>query len=459
MTFVRIFIVLLLACAVFPLMSLAQSSTDVETRKAQLEQQLAEIEREMAKQQAVLDQKTGERKTLESAVAILNAEISKAKLSIRARQIKIDQLTGQIGKRQNTIVSLDERLRKEKESLGELIRKSYELSNYSAADFMLSGEDLSDALQDLDTFAAIKEELADSFDFITTTKGATIAEKEVLEVRREDESELKRLQEEEKKKIEAKEREKAQLLKTTKGQESEYQKILNTTKKTAAQIRAELFALRDTKAISFGAALEYANFASSKTGVRPALLLGVLKQETDLGKNLGTGTWTKDMHPTRDVPIFPYITANLGLKPDDMPVSKKPSYGWGGAMGPGQFIPSTWACYGGYINTSTGKCGKNPDGSYAGPWEYDASKDRVRKLLGKNSPSNPWEPRDAFMATAMLMMDNGAAAGTRAAERLAALRYFAGWTNASNPAYAFYGDGVLGHADYFQQQIDILKGN
>ncbi|HEX8946600.1 MAG TPA: hypothetical protein VF829_00040, partial [Candidatus Paceibacterota bacterium] len=127
----------------------------------------------------------------------------------------------------------------------------------------------------------------------------------------------------------------------------------------------------------------------------------------------------------------------------------------------GQFIPSTWVCYAGLVNVNTGDCANSArslswNDYWQGPWKYVASKDRVRKLTGGGDPSNPWNNEDAFMATAMLMADNGAAAGTRSAERMAALRYFAGYSNASNPAYAFYGDGVMGHADDFQQMIDQL---
>ena len=49
------------------------------------------------------------------------------------------------------------------------------------------------------------------------------------------------------------------------------------------------------------------------------------------------------MHPNRDRPVFAVIAQTLGFNPDDLPVSRKPWYGWGGAMGPAQFIPSTWA--------------------------------------------------------------------------------------------------------------------
>ncbi|MEK7521733.1 MAG: hypothetical protein AAB599_02965, partial [Patescibacteria group bacterium] len=57
---------------------------------------------------------------------------------------------------------------------------------------------------------------------------------------------------------------------------------------------------------------------------------------------------------------------------------------------------------------------------------------------------------------AMLMADNGAAKQTLAAERLAALRYFAG-SHYKNPAYAFYGDAVMGFAARFQQDINQLS--
>jgi len=62
------------------------------------------------------------------------------------------------------------------------------------------------------------------------------------------------------------------------------------------------------------------------------------------------------------------------------------------------------------------------------------------------------------MATAMLMADNGAGTQTPAAERLAALRYFAGWGGATNRAYAFYGDGVMEFAAQFQRDINQLNG-
>ena len=134
------------------------------------------------------------------------------------------------------------------------------------------------------------------------------------------------------------------------------------------------------------------------------------------------------MKPNRDVDPFMAIVNELGINPYGQVVSCPPSYGYGGAMGPAQFIPSTWDLY----------------------------KKRIGKTSGQNPP-NPWDPRTAFIASALLMMDNGADKGTFYSERLAALRYFAGWTNAKKPAYGFYGDGVMGLAEKYQGLIDVLE--
>lgn len=418
-----------------------------EERRARLEAELRGIEGEIAQQQQLVESKQGERQTLERDVSILNAKIKKAQLGLKARTIDIQRLGTQIGDKQIVINELNDRLERQRQSVGQLIRKTHELDDFTFVEVMLGNENLSTFFEDVDRFQVIKESLRDSYIDLTDIKDSTFEQKTSLEDKQSTEVELKKLQELEKQEIEARETEKGKILKVTKGEEAAYQKLLKEKQKTAAQIRSMLFELRDSSAIPFPEAVRLAKLASAKTGVRAAVILGILTQETRLGANLGVaGVWSKDMHPTRDQPIFKVITATLGLNPDTIPVSRAPSYGYGGAMGPSQFIPSTWAIYGGY----------KKDG--AGNWTYSAGDDVIRQINAKGSPSSPYDNQDAFIATGLLMRDNGANAGTYAAERLAALRYFAGWGNASNPSYAFYGDGVMGHTTRIAEEMKILEG-
>lgn len=460
----RRFFFFIFGCVIFVAPDLAQAQSvaqAVTERQQNLQNQLNIIESQIAAQQQLLDVAQGQRQTLQTQIDAFNAEIKKTQLQIQAINLTITKLNGDIGVRNRTLTQLSDRLAAEKESLAQILRQTQMIDTYSAVTVALGSQGVSEFFSDLDAFTSIKSALADSFNQIEKTSASTEAEKEALQTRLAEQEQLRTVAQLAKQAVQVQEKEKQQLLTQTKGIEANYQKVLTASKKTAAQIRSELFMLRDSASIPFGLALTYAKAAERATGTRAAVTLGVLKQETNLGENLGTGTWRVDMAPKRDQPVFTYITSALGLDPDKMPVSKKPWYGWGGAMGPGQFIPSTWVCYGGFINVNTNTCAPTASATdfWQGPWKYVASKDRVRKLLGASAPSNPWNAEVAIMATAMLMADNGADARTPAAERLAALRYFAGWTGAKNPAYAFYGDGVMGFATRFQADIDQLGGS
>ncbi|HJL55627.1 MAG TPA: lytic murein transglycosylase, partial [Candidatus Paceibacterota bacterium] len=389
----------------------------------------------------LLSDKQRERVSYERDVAILDAQIEKARLSIRARDIVIQKLGQDINGKEEVIGGLNEKLGREKQSLAQLLRKTNEIDNISLVEVVMGNQNLSDFFEDLDSFDSIKIALQGSFVEIANTKDMTQSQKRVLQGKQEEEFELRDIQRQQKMKIEKQEADKQAIVDATKGVEAEYQKLIKAKEKSAAQIRTELFTLRGSAAIPFEQALELANIASAKTDVRPAFILGVIAEESNLGENVGTGTWKIDLYQCyqsigyitaaeKQKAAFLKITSDLGLNPDTLPVSRKPWYGCGGAMGPAQFMPTTWALY----------------------------VDRIAKATGHNPPS-PWDNGDAFMASAILLMDNGADKGTAYSERLAALRYLAGWKNAEKSSYAFYGDDVMALTAKYQKLIDILQNS
>ncbi len=450
-------LVFVLVCAVLfalPLFSYAARNDDnddeddkqdeIEEREEELQKQLEAKMKEIAAISIFANQKSQERVSLERDVALLEAEIKKTQLQIQARNINIKQLGGEINERGNTIVALQEKYERQKASLAALLRTTNEIDNYSLVELALSKQNISEFFRDLDSFDSINIALQDSFHEIKVTKTDTEIEKKSLEVAHTKEVDLKYLQEVEKKKIEAREAEKEQVLTVTKGQESLYNQILAQKRAEAARISAQIFALRDTEGIEFGDALKYAREASKLTGVRTAFLLGILKQETNIGNNLGScvvsdlktgetksvtsGTiFANGIHPTRDLPVFQTLMKELGREPLSTKVScPLASGGYGGAMGPSQFIPSTWN---GYISRLQGMLGVYPD---------------------------PWNPRHAFIASAIFLADLGAAAGGYTAEHQAAARYYAGgnWATAGQG----YANSVMNHAQTIQTtMIDPIE--
>ncbi|MDR3546791.1 MAG: lytic murein transglycosylase [Candidatus Pacebacteria bacterium] len=446
--------------------STSSSSSDVAAKRAALQAQLNQLDAEIAQTQSTLNTLGSQDKSLSNQISTLNAQIKKSQLQLQATQVQIEALQSNIVIHSNTITTLSGQLDSEQQSLAQIIRQTDAIDHYSLVEVVLSAQDVSSFFGDLDSFDAIKQELGSSYTQITTTVSATQNEKLALEDQQTQAQQLATEQKLEENQIKSEEAQKQVLLSQTKSQEATYQGIYKVQQQTIAQIQAELFALAGGSGqISLPTAISLAKTAGADTGVDPALILGILKQETNIGQNVGTANYLDAMSPTRDVPEFLFITKLLGIDPNSVKVSAAPSYGWGGAMGPAQFIPSTWACYAGIVNSTTGVCGKGTDGTYAGPWEYNASKDRIAKLAGHpSSPSNPWNNLDAFVAVGLLMSDNGAPAdignspGCPSSGCEAALRYFAGWGNADNPAYAFYGDDVMAFAAQFKSDISTLAG-
>ncbi len=410
----------------------------VAAERAKLEEELKGLESQIDGYRTLIQGKQNEAVSLERDLSIIQTEIKKAKLAIQARTLSIKQLTETIGEKSEFVGELLRKVNREKESLAELLRQLNTLGDTTLVELMLGYENMSDFFVDVDSMDSVQKLIHNSLDEIEVTKANTQEEVDTLSQRKQEESDLKAIQELERRRIEQKESEQKNILKVTRGQEKAYQDVLKLSERDAAKIRSQLFLLRGSAAIPFEKAIEYANLAFQKTGVRPAFLLGVLSEESELGANLGSGNWKTDLYncyikigyktsAEKQKTAFLAITAALGLDPDLMPVSKAPYYGCGGAMGPAQFMPTTWQLY----------------------------QDAIAAKTGHNPPS-PWDPKDAFMASALLLKDNGAAAGGAVAERRAALKYLAGG-NWQKKAYAFYGDDVMALAAKYQEQIDILS--
>ncbi len=442
-----------LVCMVFLPTHAVLAETETE-RRLRLETELQNVERQILTQSRIVEDKQLERQSLERDITLIEGQIKQAQLGIHARSVAITQLSDQIGEKEVVLSILEEKLKKQRESLADLVRKSSLMTDYSLVEVMLSKQRFSEFFTDIATFNSLKESLNESVGILYDIRRDTVSQKEQLSTKQETEAEMKRIQELQKKEIETKERAKEQILTVTKGEEKAYQQLLESQQKTAAQLRSQLFdLLGGGGGIPFPEAVRLAKYAETKTGVQAGLILAILEQETNLGSNLGSCIYNdlkggkEVMHPDRDAPIFVAVATILGFdarsKQVSCPImSNGARYGWGGAMGPSQFIPSTWAIYGGIVNNGSG-------------WAYSQDSDAIRRINGGSLPANPFNNQDAFLATALLLRDNGAT-GTYSQDRLAALLYYAGWGGASSPANAFYGDQVMNRKARLDGDIKIL---
>ncbi len=412
-----------------------------ETERAELEAELAKLEREIAQNEVTIATYKKQGNTLQSEINSLNAKIAKLNLQLKAITLTLQKLDSDMVTTQSEIVHKETSIGEYKESISSILQTLYEQDNQSMIELVMANPKFSDFFLDVNNLLALQDSLRETLIKVIELKNELIDQKETLALQYEDTEQLRLYQQQQAQAAKLTESEKKNLLTVTKGQESKYQAVVAEKKKSAAQIRSRLYELLGGGELPFGEAYNLAKIAADATGVRPALILAVLDRESALGRNVGKCTYDTNpyyptqatnkttMHPTRDIPPFLAITKELNLDPTSVfvscPIPRDGAYG--GAMGPAQFIPSTWVGY----------------------------KDRIAAITG-NKPASPWNNLDAFVATALYMKSAGAVSGNIASEKMAAAKYYAGgnWQSYLNT----YGARVVERAQEFQEDINVLIG-
>lgn len=410
-----------------------------------LKDQYEELQKEIAGLNKQIAETQAKKGTLQGDVSALNAQIAQAQAQIKAKNIEIKKIGGQIETKTAAINQLSAKIDRGHESLAAFLRQQDQVDDLSLVEIALAADNAFSLFNDVDNIVTVQAGLNTEFAKVRDARSQEEAARKALAAQQAAASDAKFVVQTKEAEINQNKQEKTQLLAITANQESQYKQVLAQRQAEAAQIRARLFPLRDTGTIAFGDAVRYAQAAGSKTGVRPALILAILSQESDLGANVGnclitdlttgdgkgknTGTpFSGVMKAPRDTVPFKTITEALGKDWSTTPVSCPQPGGYGGAMGPTQFIPSTWML-------------------------FDA---RIKAALGVPA-TNPWNAEHAIMATALYMEDVGAAGGGYSAERDAACRYYSG--QPCSVAGATYGNSVIAKATNFQNDIDFLKDN
>jgi len=421
---------------VFAQLSPQEERQSLERELKQLEEKIAQYEKDITKTEE-------EKKTLQNQIYSLKKKIEKLDLQIYQSNLMIKELGFQIKDTEISIQKTSLKIEDCQQRLAHILRAIYEEDQRSFVEVLLSEPKISDFFDNLIALESLSSKNQELLEEVKALKSDLGEQKESLSEEKEDTERVAKIQTLQKQQSEEARKEQEQILKMTEAQYQKYLKEKQEMEKKAAEIRARIFELVGvTKAPTFGEALEIAKYAANLTGIRPAFLLAILQQESAIGKNVGqcyltnpttgegvrvsTGAKAqKTMNPTRDVPHFLSITEELGRDPYKTFVSCPMSYGWGGAMGPAQFIPSTWARY----------------------------RDRLSAILGR--AADPWNIKDSFLAAALYLSDYGAKTKTEDGEWKAAMIYFSGSTK--NSAFYWYANNVLKIAAGFEKDIEAIE--
>jgi membrane-bound lytic murein transglycosylase B len=438
-----IFISILFLAFCFTSFSVFAQDLAVEERQA-LEEELKQLEEKIAQYDADITKTQQEKNTLQSQISLLKKQIEKLNLQIQQNNVMIKDLGFQIKDTESSIDQTSLKVKESREQLASVLQTIYEEDQKSPIEVLLTENEISDFFNNLMYLENLNSKNKDLLDDIKDLKLELEGQKESLDEEKGSLENLVKIQGLQKQESESSRKTQEATLKLT---EAQYQKSLQEKKATeqmVAEIKSRIFELIGVpEAPNFGEALAIAKSVESITGVRSALLLAVLTQESNVGKNVGQcylkntttgagltfkGTAINNvMKPSRDVQPFLTITQELGRDPFNTLVSCPIASvgGYGGAMGPAQFIPSTWMSY----------------------------RDKLKEINGR--AADPWNIKDAFLAAALYLQKFGADSQTYNAEWKAAMIYFSGTTNTK---YRFYGDSVMALATNYAKDIKEIEG-
>ncbi len=411
----------------------AADTTSVQSQaneRTALESQLKDLETQINQYEDQVTSYQKQGSSLKGEISTLNSKISKLNLQIQAINLTLSSLNQKISETQGQIQTTQDTISQNKQTLAVLLQNLYKNDSVSLVEIFIKHPQLSDFFGDLNNLTLLQNNVRVSIGQITDLQNQLKDKEAQFALAKADAQSVKQYQAAQKAQIDSTKAEKNQLLAATKGQESKYQTLLAQTKKTASEIRSRIFQLLGGGELSFEQAYGFAKLASGATGVDPALILAVLDRESALGQNVGRCNYKTAMSPGNQT-VFLQLTSQLNINPDVVTVSCANKDGaYGGAMGPAQFVPQTWALY----------------------------KNKIAAIT-KNNPPSPWNNADAFVATGLYLED--ASVGCKqvysaqtSINRCTAAKYYAGgnwksylWT---------YGEAVVQHAQQFGDDIATI---
>ena len=393
--------------------SFAQESAQ---KKAELERQIGQLEQEANALDDQLQSVQVEKRSLDSEKKTLDTEIRRRELEIKRLTLVLKKTAAEIEGKTSGISALTQKIERSRRAIAAGLFSLYTYDQHNPLAIILGYAKISEFFSSVESLTRVQATIQATLGDFKNDRELLAKEKAELEEFKEEQQGLHSLQEVERRFLAQKKKEKEELLRLTKGKEALFQQLLTSKKRDLTTLKTQLFYLEKT-GVTAENAIKFAELAAKRAGIRPAFLLALLEVETgkqfedgviSVGTNLVTGNWKRDLYDCyrnigrraaaeSEKNAFFKITGALNLDPDKMPVSRRPSYGCGGAMGPAQFLPTTWLRF----------------------------EKKVSELTGHNPPS-PWVVEDAFTAAAAFLADAGATAQTASGESRAARTYISG---------------------------------
>lgn len=237
------------ACFYVPLSARAETSQEKITQiRAEIERREQEIERLRQEQEKLGQNLAGTRaeaQTLQSKINNLNGQIKYMENQINLTAASIDKTNIEIGAAQNSIQDTEVKINVQKNAVARTLLFLDRQDGENTLMLFLKNDNMSDFLRQQQYANSLNTELVDLMLELKDMKEDFESQKNKYENKKTELQKLKQQQGSEKIALSTVKNETNGLLKTTKGQEAEYQKLLTESEELERQANLEIFKLED----------------------------------------------------------------------------------------------------------------------------------------------------------------------------------------------------------------------
>ena len=375
----------------------------------EIKDDIEDLEKEREEELEKMQRYEGDVDRLQGAVYSTQKDIEETESEIETTEEIIER-------KEMDIKTMNENIEFKRNALKRMLQEFYFNSEQPILYLILEESSFFEVMTSADSFLVLKEKMLSMIDEINQSKTKIENEQKELVNKKEEHEDL----------LWVKEAQKSSLV----SEKMEFEQKVEEKKLTVAEINAKISKLRSTLSSFLGESFDAKDivdaikFASKQTGVRKEFLMAMLDKESDLGRFTGGCTYKNTKIRDSDKEVFKDICEELDYDYKKMKVSCALSYGYGGAMGVAQFMPTTWVGYEDAISSYTG-----------------------------HNPPDPWDLSDGVVGMAEKLKRAGG--DKKSGEHYAAKVYYCGGPGSSywNTHCETYADTVIswssGYDDYF----------
>ncbi|PIR41792.1 MAG: hypothetical protein COV30_02010 [Candidatus Yanofskybacteria bacterium CG10_big_fil_rev_8_21_14_0_10_37_15] len=243
-----IFFILILVFNIFCLPDLVLGQTETERIREEINLREQEIEK-LKKEQELLSKSLAgtqaEAQTLQNKINNLNGQIKYMENQISLTAVNINKTATEINGTENNIYDTQEKIDIQKKAIAQTILFLNRQDNEGLLFLLLKNNNISDFLRQEHYANSLNADLVNLIDKLKNTKNEFETQKNQLENKKNELEKLKQQQGHEKISLNEVKIQNSSLLKSTKGQEAEFQKLLTEAEEREREANLEIFRLED----------------------------------------------------------------------------------------------------------------------------------------------------------------------------------------------------------------------